>query len=386
MTDIFICGDVINPSYDGQFIDSTLLEIINKVDYAVCNYEGTNLGGEYLGKDMIQHPSTLYSLKKAGFDLLLLANNHITDYGQQGLKSTIHSIEELGFDHIGAGFDFDKVYKPMIKTIGEYKFGFLNVCEAQVGQYTNSQKDYGYAWLGSNELILNITKLRSQVDKIIVFIHAGLENYILPLTEYRRFYRFLCDLGADYIVASHPHVAQGIEQYKKSTIFYSLGNFYFPLADKNDHIKNRWNTSFSIVLHFDNDICTHSILHHTIDNGIVHVWDPPCEYSEEYLSELLSTPDYNKRIQQQNLKAFYAKVTYRYKSVFGGTSDKDGLVQSVKHIINYIFRRKTVYRNTEKERLRLLLRLNENDTTRFMLIDTIENILNDNNNKKIDLL
>ena len=387
MTSIFICGDIINTSFDGQFIDSSILDIVDQTDYAICNYEGTNLENDHIRKDMIQHPSTLESLKKAGFDLLLLANNHITDYGKIGLQSTITKIEKKGFEYIGAGFDYDLVYQPLIKQINGIKFGFINVCEAQVGQYTNREKDYGYAWLGAKEFILAITKLRSQVDKILVFIHAGLENYILPLTEYRRFYRFLCDLGVDCILASHPHVAQGIEKYKNSTIFYSLGNFYFPLENKKDLVKNRWNTSFSIVLHFNDDDYSYSVIHHTVDNGIVHIWNPPYEYSEDYLSKVIKSPYYEDNIQKQNIEAFYAKVTYRYKSVFCGSSINDSFFQSFKHIVNYLFRRKVVYRNTEKERLRLLLRLNENDTTRFMVIDTIENILNNSDNKKtINLL
>lgn len=385
MTNIFVCGDIINHSFDGDFIDFSILQVIDKVDYAVCNYEGTNLSGDYVGKDMIQHPSTLSTLKKAGFDLLLLANNHVTDYGEKGLRSTITDIKNHGFDYTGAGFDYDEVYKPLIKQIGKLKFGFINVCEAQVGQFTNRQKKYGYAWLGSNELILNISKLKGQVDKIVVFMHAGLENYILPLKEYRRFYRFLCDLGVDCVVASHPHVAQGIERYNKSLIFYSLGNFYFPLNGKNDDIKSRWNTSFSIVLHFDNDNTSYSVIHHTVDKGIVHAWDSPRQFSETYLSETINSQYYEDSIQKQNTDAFYAKVTYRYKSVFCGSSNSDDIFHTIKHIVNYLFRRKTVYCNTEIERLRLLLRLNENDTTRFMLIDTIENIL-DKNLKQNNLL
>lgn len=385
MTKIFICGDINNHSFNGDFIDSSIHQVIDNSDYAVCNYEGTNLGGDYVGKDMVQHPSTLDTLKKAGFDLLLLANNHITDYGETGLRSTITKIKSLGFDYTGAGFNYEEVYSPLIKKIGNLTYGFVNVCEAQVGQFTNRDKKYGYAWLGSNELILSLTRLKDQVDKIIVFMHAGLENYILPLKEYRRFYRFLCDLGADCVVASHPHVAQGVENYNKSLIFYSLGNFYFPRNGKNDDNKDRWNTSFSIVLNFDNDDVSYKVIHHTIDDDKVHIWDPPFQYSENHLSEILKSKHYDKLIQKQNIDAFYAKVTYRYKSVFCGSSSSDGIFQTVKHIINYLFRRKTVYRETEIERLRLLLRLNENDTTRFMLIDAIETLLN-NNFKQNNLL
>lgn len=99
MTKIFICGDINNHSFNGDFIDSSIHQVIDNSDYAVCNYEGTNLGGDYVGKDMVQHPSTLDTLKKAGFDLLLLANNHITDYGETGLRSTITKINPSLIPH-----------------------------------------------------------------------------------------------------------------------------------------------------------------------------------------------------------------------------------------------------------------------------------------------
>ena len=35
------------------------------------------------------------------------------------------------------------------------------------------------------------------------------------------------DLGADLVCGHHPHVLQGIEEYKGKNIVYSLGNFCF---------------------------------------------------------------------------------------------------------------------------------------------------------------
>lgn len=73
-----------------------------------------------------------------------------------------------------------------------------------------------------------MSQLRNEVDLIIFFAHAGLENYDIPLIEWRERYKRLCDLGVDCVVASHPHVSQGFEQYNGQYIFYSLGNLFFP--------------------------------------------------------------------------------------------------------------------------------------------------------------
>jgi poly-gamma-glutamate synthesis protein (capsule biosynthesis protein) len=50
-------------------------------------------------------------------------------------------------------------------------------------------------------------------------------NY--PLPELRTVYQEFVDLGADAVIASHPHVPQGWETYKGRPIYYSLGNFFF---------------------------------------------------------------------------------------------------------------------------------------------------------------
>ena len=208
--DIFICGDIINQTTNQQFIDNSLLNVIEHCDYSICNFEGTCTSESFSKGQMLQRPSTLKSLKEAGFNLLLLANNHITDYGFEGLKQTIGRIGEYGFEYMGAGFNYEDVYSPRILEINGLKIGLINICEAQVGHFKDKNQEYGYAWLGDYDVDVRIRSTRKQVDYLIVIPHAGLENYAVPLKQFRSLYHHWCDLGADVIVGGHPHISQGI--------------------------------------------------------------------------------------------------------------------------------------------------------------------------------
>src|SRR5450759_3465174 len=106
MIDIFVCGDVVNLFSEKQFVDPDLCEFIKKADYSICNFEGSiHPGSLPVSKWVIaQHSSTMNSLKMAVFNILLLGNNHIADYGKEGLISTINEVKKYSLDYVGAGF------------------------------------------------------------------------------------------------------------------------------------------------------------------------------------------------------------------------------------------------------------------------------------------
>lgn len=67
----------------------------------------------------------------------------------------------------------------------------------------------------------------------------------MPLPEWRDVYKYFIDLGADAVIASHPHVPQGWEIYKDKPICYSLGNFCF---QKKTDTPPHWNESLCCCL------------------------------------------------------------------------------------------------------------------------------------------
>lgn len=237
--EIFICGDILNKTKeDGLICSKEISKIISDTDFAVCNFEAPIKGfGKPAKKPGVHHNQrieTLNGIKKQGFDLLLLANNHMLDYGKDALDATLKNAKENGLETIGAGLDGEAAFQPLKKDFHGIKVGMINACEAQYGEIDSEEKydQAGYAWLNHPNIETNIIKLRKECDFVIVFAHAGLEYYSIPQKEWRTKYKHFCDLGADVVIGSHPHVPQGFEKHGDSLIFYSLGNFYFDTKKK----------------------------------------------------------------------------------------------------------------------------------------------------------
>ncbi len=153
-------------------------------------------------------------LKKYGFTLFSIANNHAKDQGKEGVKTTIAALEknDLGWCGNADGADEAGVY---YNKVGEKKFAFI--CFQDI---TTNLDDAAAVEL--------IKSTRPNVDYLIVSVHWGYEyksrpDYSLQIEPGHAF----IDAGADFVVGHHPHVVQGFEIYNDRFIFYSLGNFVF---------------------------------------------------------------------------------------------------------------------------------------------------------------
>lgn len=309
------------------------------------------------------------------FNMLLLANNHVTDYGENGLRGTIESIDKYGFDRIGAGFEYNDVYRPHVLAIDGLKIGIINLCEAQLGQFKEKDQPYGYAWLGDYELDERIRTIRNEVDYLIVIPHAGLECYPIPLNQFRQLYRHWCDLGVDIIVGGHPHISQGIEQYGKSIIFYSLGNFFFTGFNGE---KDTWTKGISCVLHFSEESISYDIIQHRMNDESVAIVQTDINEIEAKNCILANEQTYRSELKKQNAIAFRDLPLRLYMSALNGTSSRDSFVTKIKKISYYLTNRKSLYAGSEKYRMLVLKRLTENETYRYLTISVIEDQVSEN--------
>lgn len=311
---IFACGDIVNVQKNSGLICSeSLADIIRSADFSVCNFEapieGVGTPIVKSGPHIQQKESTLKGLKEQGFDLALLANNHMMDFGTQAMQKTKEKAIEVGLDVVGAGLDFTEAYKPLVKNINGLKFGIINACEAQFGvlDYFQDKSTPGYAWINHNQIDKTILKLKEECDFILVFSHAGLENYDIPQKEWRERYKHLCDLGADVIIGAHPHVPQGYEKHNGSLIFYSLGNFYF---DWGRHASNE-DSSYAAMLEFEkNKNVTFTPVFHVTDveNLQVTLAEPEQTVDLKELAGKLNN-NYQALHDEMTLKAYQSVKT-----------------------------------------------------------------------------
>jgi hypothetical protein len=165
---------------------------------------------------------------QAGIELVNLANNHIYDYGDEGLFDTISYLDSIGVMHIGAGRTASEARKPSVASLKGHRVGFLGYYgggEAPVAGRSTA----GVAPRNLDVIHRDLDRLRrvDSVDFAVVTLHWGTEKAEEPDSGQQLFARDIIDAGADLVVGHHPHVLQGIEKYHKGVIAYSLGNFIF---------------------------------------------------------------------------------------------------------------------------------------------------------------
>ncbi|MCJ7792384.1 MAG: CapA family protein [Candidatus Marinimicrobia bacterium] len=141
----------------------------------------------------------------AGIDIANLANNHLNNYGSEGVSLTKQILQENSIGPLEE--------KLIIKTIKGTKLGFLGF-----------DLTSGY----QEEKILAIVKeAKPKVDLLIVSFHWGMEYAQEPTNKQINLAHQVIEAGANLILGHHPHVIQKVEDYQGGQIVYSLGNFIF---------------------------------------------------------------------------------------------------------------------------------------------------------------
>jgi poly-gamma-glutamate capsule biosynthesis protein CapA/YwtB (metallophosphatase superfamily) len=167
-------------------------------------------------------------LRQAGIQAVTLANNHLMDYSDVGLRSTIKACDEAGIYHAGAGQDIEEAAKPVFVNAGGNTIALLSRTSVFVGSPSYaSERTPGVCFLDEAKTIEAISACKKMADFVILSVHWGVESYNYPSQEQRELAKRFTQAGADLIIGHHPHVLQGIEQFDKSTVIYSLGNFVF---------------------------------------------------------------------------------------------------------------------------------------------------------------
>lgn len=186
-------------------------------------------GNEYIGKQFRfrADPAVAKAVRKAGFNLVTLANNHSMDFGGEALAETMQHLDSAGITWIGAGANLDEARKMALYTIKGKKVAFLGYSLTQPIEFFAGQNRPGTAPGYEKLVTADVASARRQADYVIVSFHWGKEASGIVQDYQRKAAHNAIDAGADVIIGHHPHVLQGIELYKNGVIFYSLGNFTF---------------------------------------------------------------------------------------------------------------------------------------------------------------
>lgn len=304
----YICvfGDFMSQDPRNIIINENLKEVLESSVYNICNFEAPVLSkGEPIqksGPTLCQSEQSPSFLRENGFNVFLLANNHLMDYGEDGADKTLDSLGSEFCIGYGRGADAFKVKS--VEVNGK-KIGLLSLTQKEFGTTDYSSDTKGTAWIGSYIVPNIIEKAKTQNDFVIVFPHAGLEHFDAPLPQWRLLYQYFIEKGADAVVASHPHVPQGWEFYHNKPIFYSLGNFYFEKEGKSKF----WNKSICVRIAVGEEL-TYDVLNIAFDKKMLYC-EEMMKPHNDYLNQLLS----NKALYEEYLIKVYKAVfpSYRYQ-------------------------------------------------------------------------
>jgi len=224
---------------------------VAQADIAIANLEVPLTVGtkpiEKTGPNIKAPTRYLKPLKELGFNVVSLANNHIMDYGEEGLESTIRVCQREGVRYVGAGPNLQAARAPLVLNVENKKIAIISIAENEFCAATI--ENYGANPLNIITNYYDISKAKEENDIVLVVSHGGREHYQLPSPQLRERYRFFIDSGADAVIGHHTHCCSGYEYYKSKPIFFSIGNFIFDYKKK--YQKGLWTQSYGVMLKID---------------------------------------------------------------------------------------------------------------------------------------
>ena len=199
-------------NYGADYFMANVKSIFSKDDLTIANFEGTlTESTEREDKQFaFKAPASYANILTAGsVEAVNTANNHSHDYGEESFNDTLKALDTANILHFG----YDETAVTEVKGV---KVGLVGIYELN---------DH----LGREEqLKQNIAKVKQDGAQLIVVIfHWGNEKEEVPDENQKTLGHLAIDEGADLVCGHHPHVLQGIEEYKGKKIVYSLGNFCF---------------------------------------------------------------------------------------------------------------------------------------------------------------
>jgi len=202
-----------NRGGDFDYFFENVKDVFANDDLSIVNLEGplTTAQNAKVKKFAFKgDPSYVNILKSGNIEAVTLANNHSEDYFEEGMNDTKFILDENNIKYFGLG-------EKAIIDINGIKVGLLGY-NGWPENYTKENLD---------NMKNDIESLKKEANMVAVYFHWGVERSYSPNQVQKDFAHNAVDFGSDVVIGAHPHVLQGIEEYKGKYIAYSLGNFCF---------------------------------------------------------------------------------------------------------------------------------------------------------------
>lgn len=182
-----------------------------------------------LGENFSAPPESLEYLSALRVKLVGIANNHIYDYGAEGLRRTREAIKSKGLTAIGSGRSLRESPEVFaVETPFAGRIGFW--AAARNLPELATRRHAGVEPATTARARAAITELRQRATNLnIAFLHAGIEHTNRPDPDDVEFMDELMALGFDVVAASHSHRIGGYraaagKDGRPAFCFYGLGS------------------------------------------------------------------------------------------------------------------------------------------------------------------
>jgi poly-gamma-glutamate capsule biosynthesis protein CapA/YwtB (metallophosphatase superfamily) len=210
-----------------------------KVDFRIVNLETAITSAEtrWPGKGIHyrMHPQNVGCLSAGHISACALANNHVLDWGYDGLSETLQTLDAAGIAHSGAGNDAEEAMQPAVLDRGAngrlllYSFGTTSSGIPQEWKATdispgvNLLDDLSEATAA--RLCDQTLAYQQPGDLSVVSIHWGSNwGYNIP-REQIAFAHRLVEGGVAVVYGHSSHHVKAIEVFKGRLILYGCGDF-----------------------------------------------------------------------------------------------------------------------------------------------------------------
>ena len=245
-TSIVFTGDIGFDRYmarrwkDEKLLDDETLAFFRSADHVAANVEGALIDAVDDGSRGVffhsMDPAAACLLEKIGADIWCIGNNHTMDAGREGVISTRALAAQLGCRTIGAGLNEVEASQPIYleEAGGIGMFGVAYMAECIPATATEPGI---FRWDDMAYIASRIAEVKTRARWCVIVSHGGEEFTSLPSPYTRDRYLKYLELGADVVVAHHPHVPENYELFDDGkAIFYSLGNFIFDTDYQRAHL------------------------------------------------------------------------------------------------------------------------------------------------------
>ncbi len=226
---------------DFSYIWGDALEELQRIapDCRIINLEtAVTKGGrpEAKGINYRMHPDNIPCITAAHVDCCCLANNHVLDWGYDGLLETLDTLEAAGLKYAGAGRNLEEAEAPAVLAAGEKG----RVLVFSLGEESGGIPPHWAAEADrpgvnllpnlSGETVRRVGEKVKAVkrfgDVAVASIHwGGNWGYEIPRGQ-RDFAHRLIDHAAIDIVHGHSsHHVKGMEVHRGKLVLYGCGDF-----------------------------------------------------------------------------------------------------------------------------------------------------------------